>query len=277
MVVGVAAADQVHQKESGQDHDKLDKGVPAGVVFIEFGHEVGSGQVNESAGGHGQHIMGEVFDGRPGQKGDCGTEDGRQCGVEIEPQGFTGCKTGMYEDAEVTDLLRNLVQDDGQGGGHADFGTGHPACGNQNAVGEIVQSVGHQTHIAIGAGMVFKVLHIMAMVPVEEFLKDEKGQNARQDQDGNKPMTLDGLKGFGDEVEKDIPHEGAYGQTDQDKDEPLELTRSQGKKKDACDGNKADQQGADQGVDPDMVHILLLDIILTRPMKLQKYPICSNM
>jgi hypothetical protein len=107
--------------------------------------------------------------------------------------------------------------------------------------------------------MVFEVFHIVAMVPMEEFLEDEKGQDARQDQDGDKALVLDGLKGFGDKVEKDVSQEGPYGQAYQDKDEFLKIVGLKGEEKNACNGNKADQQGADQGVDPDMVHIFLLD------------------
>lgn len=66
---------------------------------------------------------------------------------ELRPHGHLLAEAGLDEQREIADLVRDLVEEDGDGGGGAEGGGGVEGGGEGEAVGDVVREVGEEVEV----------------------------------------------------------------------------------------------------------------------------------
>ena len=211
---------------------------------MKFGDEVRERDVNEPAAGDWQEPDRELF--REATKQDCETctRKGGKCGEEVEPERLRARVPGMDEDAEVTNLLRNLVENDGDGRGDTNLDGDHVACGDDDAVDEVMHSVRDEDHAAEGVGELFCVLRRVMVVPVQRLLEDEEGDDAADDRERDHGWVADFFERLRNDVYEHVPEERTHRERDENEEALVKQVPIQYERNCSDEGYEANQSDA---------------------------------
>ena len=72
------------------------------------------------------------------------TSESSDGGDQLHQDGFHWRHSGLDQDGVIADLMRDLVQQDGQGGNFADTLTGDEGSSDGQSVGKVVEEIGEQ-------------------------------------------------------------------------------------------------------------------------------------
>jgi hypothetical protein len=147
-----------------------------------------------------------------GHEHERGAEHGDEAGQEVPPDRATSLEAGVQQNAVVSDLLRDLVEHDGDRGRDAERWIGDVGGGDGHAVHEVVGAVAQQVerrerwhvHRPRGDGVV--------LVRPEVALEDEEREKSGEDGPGDRATTEAARERLGDQVEKSGAQECADGE-----------------------------------------------------------------
>lgn len=169
LVSSLVLGDHHHHADAKQQRQDLHEGLAeAGAASQQLGQHGHRGDVDEAAGGEGQDPGGggradalrQQRAGGAGQSAQC-RQQLQEDGLRAATAGILGATlklkliylvsfaasylplgaTGLDEDGKVSDLVRHLVQQDGEGGDGADGGAHQEGRAHGQAVGEVVDEV----------------------------------------------------------------------------------------------------------------------------------------
>jgi len=135
-----------------------------------------------------------------------GAEECRQRREKVPSQRSGAAVPAVEEHGEIADLLRNFMQDDGDGRREAEFGRDEVRRRNRHSVRHVVDAVPHEHEGADGTSMA--AVEIVTVMPIDEFFDNERQENAEQDE------TKRGAN-FRKDVEENVREERARGETDE--------------------------------------------------------------
>jgi hypothetical protein len=110
---------------------------------VQLGDEVGAGDIDEGAGGERKQQSLDGVD-RKERERRSHPRHRRQPANEIKQQRPAGREAGVDQDPEVSQLLRDLVQCHGYGGGEPYAGGRNERARHNGTVEEVVESVAHE-------------------------------------------------------------------------------------------------------------------------------------
>ena len=125
------------------------------------------------------------------------------------------------QDGKVSDLVRNLVDEDGEGGDQAELERREEAGGDRQPVDEVVDAVGRQVEVAQDPFLpnlqLVVVLLLILLGELKDLLKDEEGENASQDPESHHQqscvaaaMISESRQWLWEKMEKDVSQKSSH-------------------------------------------------------------------
>ena len=125
------------------------------------------------------------------------------------------------QDGKVSDLVRNLVDEDGEGGDQAELERREEAGGDRQPVDEVVDAVGRQVEVAQDPFLpnlqLVVVLLLILLGELKYLLKDEEGENASQDPESHHQqscvaaaMISESRQWLWEKMEKDVSQKSSH-------------------------------------------------------------------
>lgn len=158
-----------HKKGAKKNQDDLQQGRGSvGMVAVELGNQIGSSQINKTAGGDGQHILGKILDVGADNKSENNSHQGKRSTNQIETESLGQRPALVKINGKIPHFLGYFMDQNRESGGNANGQRHQKTAGNDNTVDQIVDNFTGQTDRdnMVGGIMTFR---IVTVAPADNF------------------------------------------------------------------------------------------------------------
>lgn len=183
---------------------------------MDFRDQVGGRDVDEVAGGDAEQGQLDARDVLRDEDGQDGRDRADQRAEDVPDDNALAGHAGVDHDREVADFARDLVEEDGHGGGDADGRVDEEGGGDDRAVDEVVDRVADDVERDEVGVVVVGFIFVAVVVLENDFLDDEEEQETehRPTEDSAYFVGMIGDR-FGQKVEEGRTHQGTGGEADE--------------------------------------------------------------
>ncbi len=162
----------------------------------------------------------------------------------------------MEQDGEVSDLVRDLVEDDGQRRGDADGNTREETRRDHDAIDEIVHALSRRAHDADAVMMVGALFgwERVAMSPMYDFFDDEGEDDAAEENVEALAEGRGSLRQVGHDVDEHVSEQAARREADEVEQGFFDEGSFEEEERDAKKREKAHEDDAYKGVGRNGAH-----------------------
>ena len=133
-------------------------------MLLKLGNKVGTSNIKESARRHRKQIKRQMFEPGADDKHDQGTDACRQCRGKVQEQSLPDIQSSVNQYPKITDLLRDLMEHDGECRRYPDGDAGLVTGRDDHSVQQVMERVPYQVESSQGVDMLFGSGNV-AMLP----------------------------------------------------------------------------------------------------------------
>jgi len=206
-------------------------------------HEIGNRDIDERPRRKSDEVGEDRSDVRERGVADGRSDNRRNGGAEVDENDFSFFPAGMKEDAEVSDLLRDFVEEHGDCRRDPDVRSEAEAEGDDYAVDKVVHRVAEKHRAR--KRMIFTFPFVVAVIPLEEFFKKEEDEDSPDEPQERGVDIVGRLERLGEEVEKRRAHKASRGETHKEERYFFRKILFPQKEKSADEGDDASNDACD--------------------------------
>lgn len=223
--------EQRHDADPQEHRHELRERLAHGRGLVKFRNQVGPSDVEETPGAESDHHAEKTVIHRANRQRDDSSENRGQGREEVDQKRLRLRKSRVQQYAEIADLLRDLVQDDGDRRRDADLDADEIARADDHAVDEIVHAVRCDDQVPHRLDMLMKRIRPLAqvrlgggvgVVPVQEFLEREKCHDAEERQERRDRRLTEHLETLRQKMDERIAEQRPRGQAHQEKQDAVQ-------------------------------------------------------